>query len=533
MASIPAFGKKHGPAFADHHGAAFDALLNAPRASHAQEASRTDPTAAAPMEVSHAHSPSHAAAASGAVGGAPQQSYLLTVTIEGAHNLRVKDWAGFVCYCVLDFEQHQERTQFQPGPNPVWNESLTFDMHGRCDTDIVVWVFASPSVELATAATACLGTVSFKPAEAPSAMLQLRRVLPQDPKPSGDLQVRVAVAAPVQERGGLTMDNFKVLRVLGKGNFGKVMLVQNRLSGRIYALKTLKKSDLVGRGEVEHTRAERQILQQNKHPFLVSLMFSFQSKEKIYFGLDYIPGGELFVVLQKEVHFPEERARLYAAMLILALDYLHKQHVIYRDLKPENVLIDMTGFLKLADFGLCKNVGPGGRTSSFCGTPEYIVPEVLLQRPYSFEVDWWALGALLFEMLVGLPPFYDADVQTMYHKILYQPLQCQQLHPNAQSILHGFLQRDPEQRLGKRSADDIYRHPFFHGLDWKELLEKKIHIPWKPKLQNLMDTSNFDQEFTRMTPADSKPTPSALAFTHSVQDQFRGFTYMGDTLGAS
>lgn len=524
---MASFFKSHGKQpheAADRHGALLGSLPTTPKAPAAQ---------ASP----HRAEPAAAAAAAAAVPmdvGQSQPSFLLNVTIEAAHNLKVKDQAVFVCYCVLDFEQHQERTQFQPGPSPVWNELLTFDMHGRCcDSDIVVWVFAAASEELATAATVCLGTVSFKALETPSTIVQLRRVLPSDPKATGELQVRVSVTAPLQERGGLTMENFKVLRVLGKGNFGKVMLVQNRLSGRIYALKTLKKSHLIGRGEVEHTRAERAILAQNKHPFLVSLMFSFQTPEKIYFGLDYIPGGELFVVIQKEGHFPEERARLYAAMLILALDYLHGQHVIYRDLKPENVLIDMTGFLKLADFGLCKNVGPDGRTTSFCGTPEYIVPEVLLRRPYSFEIDWWALGALLFEMLVGLPPFYDNDVQTMYHKILYQPLQCQQLNPNAQAILHGFLNRDPEQRLGKRSSQDIYSHPFFHGLEWKDLLEKKIHIPWKPKLVNLMDTSNFDQEFTRMTPADSKPTPTALAFTHSVQDQFRGFTYVGDALGLS
>eukprot|EP00047_Mylnosiga_fluctuans_P003960 m.231959 g.231959 ORF g.231959 m.231959 type:complete len:484 (-) comp12284_c0_seq1:193-1644(-) len=455
---------------------------------------------------------------------------IINVTIVGGRNLKVgADDSSVAPYCVLDYEQQQVRTRVQAGPNPTWQEVFSFDVtHGDNVGDIIVWVYDGAKHMEAGSASASLGTVSVKPLLAPETRLDwlaLRRVLPLDPQPTGQIFLRVTFERR-QVGSRLTMDSFEVLRVLGKGNFGKVLLVRKRDSKRIYAIKALRKQHLRDRGEIEHTVSERKILASNAHPFLVSLKFSFQSEEKLYLGLDYIPGGELFVVLQREGPFPEDRACLYTAMLVLALDYLHKQRIIYRDLKPENILIDMNGFLRLADFGLCKQCGPDFRTSSFCGTPEYMVPEILLRRTYSCEVDWWALGALLYEMLMGLPPFYDTDVQTMYQKILTQPLSCEGLSPMSSSLIHGLLQRDPTVRLGVRSSQDVFRHGFFAGLVWQDLFDKKIRIRWLPKLIDATDVSNFDAEFTQMTPRDSRSTPTML--TQSLQARFAGFTFVDE-----
>lgn len=455
---------------------------------------------------------------------------ILTVTIVEAR--RLKEGAPVSAFCVLDYDQQQVRTRVQAGPAPVWNEPFTFDVTSLdSPSEVIVWIYNSTEQADASVSSS-LGTVSVKPtltaAETRLDWLPLRRVLPLDPQPTGQILLRITFERP--KLGNLlTMDSFEVLRVLGKGNFGKVLLVRKKDSGRIYAIKALKKQHLKERGEIQHTKAERNILAKNAHPFLVSLKFSFQTADKLYLGLDYIPGGELFVVLQREGAFPEERARLYAGMLVLALDYLHQQFIVYRDLKPENILIDMNGFLRLADFGLCKQTGPDGRTSSFCGTPEYMVPEILLRKVYGLEVDWWTLGALLFEMLTGLPPFYDTEVQTMYHRILHQPLNTAGLSPPAQLLLQGLLQRDPEQRLGKHSARDIYTHPFFAGLNWQDLYNKKIHMRWLPRITDPTDTSNFDAEFTQMTPRDSRPSPSAMVnLTQSLQAQFDGFTFVDE-----
>lgn len=281
------------------------------------------------------------------------------------------------------------------------------------------------------------------------------------------------------------MEAFELLKVIGKGSFGKVMQVRKRDTSRIYALKTIRKAHIVSRSEVTHTLAERTVLAQVNNPFIVPLKFSFQSPDKLYLVLAFINGGELFHHLQREGRFNEERSRFYAAELLCALEHLHGFNVVYRDLKPENILLDYTGHIALCDFGLCKlNMGDDETTNTFCGTPEYLAPELLLGHGYTKAVDWWTLGVLLYEMLTGLPPFYSEDVNEMYRKILQDPLRFgDEVSKDARSILTLLLNRDPSKRLGSGSngANDIKNHEFFaKHVDWNRLMAKKVQPPFKP-----------------------------------------------------
>lgn len=331
----------------------------------------------------------------------------------------------------------------------------------------------------------------------------------------------------------LSIDDFDLLKVIGKGSFGKVMQVRKKDTNKIYALKAIRKSYIVSKSEVTHTLAERTVLARVDNPFIVPLKFSFQSPEKLYLVLAFINGGELFYHLQKEGRFDLSRARFYTAELLCALETLHSLNVIYRDLKPENILLDYQGHIALCDFGLCKlNMQDQDKTNTFCGTPEYLAPELLLGQGYSKVVDWWTLGVLLYEMLTGLPPYYDEDVPKMYKKILQEPLRFPDgFDKDAKDLLIGLLSRDPKRRLGYNGADEIKRHPFFSQLSWKRLWMKGYIPPYKPPVMSALDTSNFDQEFTREKPVDSVVNDF---LSESVQQQFGGWTYVGDEqLGSS
>lgn len=325
----------------------------------------------------------------------------------------------------------------------------------------------------------------------------------------------------------LSIDDFDLLKVIGKGSFGKVMQVRKKDTQKIYALKALRKSYIVSKSEVTHTLAERTVLARVDCPFIVPLKFSFQSPEKLYIVLAFINGGELFYHLQREGRFDLSRARFYTAELLCALETLHNLDVIYRDLKPENILLDYQGHIALCDFGLCKlNMKDNDKTDTFCGTPEYLAPELLLGQGYSKVVDWWTLGILLYEMLTGLPPYYDEDVPKMYKKILQAPLRFPDgFDRDAKDLLIGLLSRDPSRRLGRNGAQEIKDHPFFSQLSWRRLMMKGYIPPFKPPVSSAMDTSNFDQEFTKEQPIDSVVDEF---LSESVQKQFGGWTYVGN-----
>lgn len=325
----------------------------------------------------------------------------------------------------------------------------------------------------------------------------------------------------------LTIEAFDLLKVIGKGSFGKVMQVRKKDTQRIYALKTIRKAHIAQRpGEITHILAERTVLALVNNPFIVPLKFSFQNPDKLYLVMSFVNGGELFYHLQREGKFDQDRSRFYAAELLLALEHLHGFNVVYRDLKPENILLDYTGHIALCDFGLCKlNMSETEKTNTFCGTPEYIAPELLESQGYTKTVDWWTLGVLLYEMMTGLPPFYDENVNTMYQRILTDPLNFPpDMSSEARSVMTGLLQRDPTKRLGANGGEEIKRHPFFAKyIDWNRLLAKGYTPPFKPAVESVLDVANFDPDFTNEEAQDSVVTESALSQT--VQDQFHGFTY--------
>ncbi|KAI0071308.1 Pkinase-domain-containing protein [Panus rudis PR-1116 ss-1] len=325
----------------------------------------------------------------------------------------------------------------------------------------------------------------------------------------------------------LTIEQFDLLKVIGKGSFGKVMQVRKKDTQRIYALKTIRKANIASRpGEITHILAERTVLALVNNPFIVPLKFSFQTPDKLYLVMSFVNGGELFYHLQREGKFDESRSRFYAAELLLALEHLHSFNVVYRDLKPENILLDYTGHIALCDFGLCKlNMSETEKTNTFCGTPEYIAPELLANQGYTKTVDWWTLGVLLYEMMTGLPPFFDENVNVMYQRILSDPLLFpEDMSRDAKSVMTGLLQRNPDRRLGAGGAEEIKRHPFFSKhIDWNRLLAKKIQPPFKPSVESVLDVANFDSEFTAEQAQDSHVDDTPLSET--MQDQFRGFTY--------
>ncbi|TPX15907.1 uncharacterized protein E0L32_000241 [Thyridium curvatum] len=343
----------------------------------------------------------------------------------------------------------------------------------------------------------------------------------------GTGKLRIGVQYVENRAGKLKIEDFELLKVVGKGSFGKVMQVRKKDTARIYALKTIRKAHIISRSEVAHTLAERSVLAQINNPFIVPLKFSFQSPEKLYFVLAFVNGGELFHHLQKEQRFDVNRSRFYTAELLCALECLHGFNVIYRDLKPENILLDYQGHIALCDFGLCKlDMKDEDRTNTFCGTPEYLAPELLLGKGYNKTVDWWTLGVLLYEMLTGLPPFYDENTNEMYRKILSEPLHFPSqdiVPPAAKDLLTKLLNRNPAERLGANGSAEIKTHPFFHAIDWRKLLQRKYEPTFKPSVADALDTDNFDPEFTSEAPQDSFVDGPVLSQT--MQNQFQGFSY--------
>ena len=348
----------------------------------------------------------------------------------------------------------------------------------------------------------------------------------------GSLNITLDFKPLTKESKPLSIDDFDLLKVIGKGSFGKVMQVKKKDTGKIYALKSIRKAHIVNKMEVTHTLAEKFVLSRVNSPFIVPLKFAFQSSEKLYLVLSFINGGELFYHLQKARRFPLIRAKFYICELLSAIETLHSMNIVYRDLKPENILLDYQGHIALCDFGLCKiNMKLDQKTNTFCGTPEYLAPELLLNKGYTRVVDFWTLGVLLYEMLTSLPPFYDEDVSIMYKKILEDPL----IFPSdmdsvTKDLISKLLNRDPAQRLGYHGVSEIKSHQFFKDIDWIKLTNKGYIPPYKPQVKNSLDISNISSEFTDERPMDSVVDDF---LSESVQKQFGGWTYVGSFGGSA
>lgn len=335
-------------------------------------------------------------------------------------------------------------------------------------------------------------------------------------------------------QGKVQLSDFELLKVLGRGAFGKVMQVRKKDDGKIYAMKILKKRAIIARNQVEHTKAERNILQTLDHPFLMNLRFAFQTKEKLYLVLDYVRGGELFFHLKNNRRFTEEVAKLWVAEIALALGHLHSLGVLYRDLKPENILLDPDGHVILTDFGLAKDVAKDEKTNTFCGTPEYLAPEIVTGSGHDKAVDWWSLGILLYELTVGIPPFYSQNVNEMYNKIQHGVLRFPPfLTDPCKKIIVAFLNRDPKKRLGSlNDIEEIKAHEFFADKDWKKVLTKGYESGFAPKVKGELDTANFEETFTQEDVVDSVVDGSALSQTLTGhKDDFTDFTFQGQKTG--
>uniref|UniRef100_A0A8C9R095 Ribosomal protein S6 kinase n=1 Tax=Scleropages formosus TaxID=113540 RepID=A0A8C9R095_SCLFO len=342
--------------------------------------------------------------------------------------------------------------------------------------------------------------------------------------------------------------HFELLKVLGQGSFGKVFLVRKVTppdDNQLYAMKVLKKATLKVRDRVR-TKMERDILAEVNHPFVVKLHYAFQTEGKLYLILDFLRGGDLFTRLSKEVRtcvttcaslscphqvmFTEEDVKFYLAELALGLDHLHGLGIIYRDLKPENILLDEEGHIKLTDFGLCKEaIDHEKKAYSFCGTVEYMAPEVVNRQGHTHSADWWSFGVLMFEMLTGSLPFQGKDRKETMNLILKAKLGMPQfLSAEAQSLLRALFKRNPVNRLGSGldGAEEIKRHSFFSTIDWNKLFRREIKPPFKPAVARPDDTFYFDPEFTSRTPKDSPGVPPS-AGAHQL---FRGFSFVAPAM---
>ncbi|CAH2328716.1 kinase C eta type [Pelobates cultripes] len=325
------------------------------------------------------------------------------------------------------------------------------------------------------------------------------------------------------------IEDFEFIRVLGKGSFGKVMLARSKELDNLYAVKVLKKDVILQDDDVECTMTEKRILSLAcNHPFLTQLFCCFQSQDRLFFVMEFVNGGDLMFHIQKSRRFDEGRACFYSAEITSALMFLHNKGVIYRDLKLDNVLLDHEGHCKLADFGMCKEgIREGCTTSTFCGTPDYIAPEILQEMQYGPLVDWWAMGVLLFEMLSGHAPFEAENEDDLFEAILNDEVNYPAwLSQDAVGILQAFMKKKPNKRLGSLALGGekaILWHPFFKDINWDKLNKKEIEPPFRPRIKSREDVSNFDPEFVKedavLTPIDERLLPMIN------QDEFRHFSY--------
>ncbi|KAI8997074.1 kinase-like domain-containing protein [Pilobolus umbonatus] len=323
------------------------------------------------------------------------------------------------------------------------------------------------------------------------------------------------------QKSKVSVEDFQPLCVLGRGAFGKVFLVKHEKTKELYAMKVLKKASLVVHGrQAQQAKTERQILEEVRHPFIVKLCYAFQTPVDLHMILDYAVGGELFRHLDHEGMFSEPMAVFYAAELVLALEHLHSLGIVYRDLKPENCLLDREGHVMLTDFGLSK-VAVDGKTNTICGTAEYMAPEILMGLEYDFTVDWWSLGILIFDMLTGSPPFRSNNRKKTIDSILSKKIMMPYyMTAETKDILSKLLRKNPNARLGAKpkKADAIRKHKFFRGVNWTDLFNRQLPPPIVPVVTDPELAENFDPLFTSedmtSTEAESDKNNHFLNFSY-------------------
>ncbi|XP_075470954.1 protein kinase C eta type [Ascaphus truei] len=397
------------------------------------------------------------------------------------------------------------------------------NVHKRCEANVALHCGVN-SVELANA----LAGMGLQPGNIASKQNTLSSSVVSDNSPAEE----DTLSNTSFSKFGI--DDFIFTRVLGKGSFGKVMLAKSKETDNLYAVKVLKKDVILQDDDVECTMTEKRILSLAcNHPFLTQLFCCFQTPDRLFFVMEFVNGGDLMFHIQKSRRFDEARACFYSAEITSALMFLHDNGVIYRDLKLDNVLLDHEGHCKLADFGMCKEgIHEGCTTSTFCGTPDYIAPEILQEMQYGPLVDWWAMGVLLYEMLCGHAPFEAENEDDLFEAILNDEVVYPTwLSQDAVGILQAFMKKKPSKRLGSLAlggAKAILWHPFFKAIDWDRLNKKDIEPPFRPRIKSKEDVSNFDPEFIKedaiLTLIDERLLPMIN------QDEFRNFSYTASEL---
>ncbi|KAG8893957.1 Serine/threonine kinase [Tulasnella sp. 408] len=334
-----------------------------------------------------------------------------------------------------------------------------------------------------------------------------------------------------QTKREVGLDDFNFMAVIGRGDYGKVLLAEEKKTNHLFAIKILKKKLTIDNDEIESIRSMKRhflVNAQARHPFLLGFHACFQTETRIYFVMEYVIGGNLMHNLQQK-QFSLRQAKFYAQEILLAVEYLHSQGIIHRNVTLENVLLTLDGHVKVAGYYLCKSeMWYGCRTGTFCGTPESMAPEILLEQMYGRAVDWWAFGVLVYQMLLGQSPFRGDDEDELFDAILDdEPLYPVTMPRDAVSMLQKLLTRDPNQRLGsgRSDAEEIALHPFFKDTNWEDVLNKRIPPPYVPIVTSAADTSNFDAQVTREQPM---LTPVLGRLSAKEQAEFQDFSWTAD-----
>lgn len=405
----------------------------------------------------------------------------------------------------------ESKTSQKPLPQPSYDPSAYAQFTGQQPPTYGVQPAQAPVPSVKNPYQSPTSPVpQVRPPQAPPAIQHQGQQLSGPPttvtQPVAEERKAVPPSSAAVSRRRIGLDDFNFLAVLGKGNFGKVMLAETKTSKQLYAIKVLKKEFIIENEEVESIRSEKRVLliaNKERHPFLINLHAAFQTETRVYFVMEYISGGDLMLHIQRG-QFGTKRAQFYAAEVCLALKYFHENGVIYRDLKLDNIMLTLDGHIKVADYGLCKeDMWYGSTTSTFCGTPEFMAPEILLDKKYGRAVDWWAFGVLIYQMLLQQSPFRGEDEDEIYDAILAdEPLYPIHMPRDSVSILQKLLTREPELRLGSGPTDaqEIMSHAFFRNINWEDIYLKRVPAPFTPTVKSRADTSNFDSEFTSVTP---------------------------------
>jgi len=336
---------------------------------------------------------------------------------------------------------------------------------------------------------------------------------------------------PIEHHVPVNIEDFDFMKVLGKGSFGKVMLARKRDNQQVYAVKILKKEDIVEHDDYVCARVEKDVLSlAGDNPFLTKLYATFQTRDRLFYVMEFLNGGDMMFHIKLDGYFEEPRARFYAAEITSALSYLHNRGIIYRDLKLDNVMLDGGGHVKLADFGMCKaGMHASATTSTFCGTPDYLAPEMLISDTpeYSFSVDWWALGVLMYEMMAGQPAFEGDTEDMLYEAIKTHDVSFPDwISREAVNCVRAFLVRVSAKRLGcgPTGVAAIHEHPFFAPINWVALEQRKIPAPKIPTVGSDDDTCQFDNIYQTMKPVLTPTDPKNTMFIN--QEEFDGFSYV-------